>query len=679
MLSGAVSAETRVRSGEHPGFTRLVIDFDRRPMWRLGRVGEGYELRTDARTGFDLSDVFRRLDAGRLTEIRNHDGGTVAFSLGCRCRLEVVELPNQGLMIDIVDGAPSPGARFERRLDGPVNAETTAEVSEKLTLPVVFPQPRLLPSHGPMAELGHETPSQLQDVHRTLIAQVARGVSQGVTDLHMRLPEQIPVFSVQPEDDPTPARQDPDGGGNIRIETQIDRDRRQTAGQSYSVAEGPCIAADTLDVGAWFNPEIVIQGFGEARVNLVDVRDRPVNAGYRNLARQMIYMTFGAEARALLRSVRPGQPDDALLGDIARIMDDGDVPRESALHSQLDCDTSVAIWGLLADKSGQHKPLARNAVIATFSAWPSHLRRHLGPRVASALLQRGDRDGALAIRNAIERGGSDPSPGATMVAAELDLDADNRVSAEAKLAEVSASRSKDAARAMVELLKSQIASESPVTLSFIENAQALTSEIRLSEMAAPLATATVQALIHNGSIKEALEYLREMKARGFMNIAAAEPLRSAALVGLAERSDDTEFLSVGLPEIARQPLIAPARLPLAERLAALRMPAQARAALGDITEIPTARERILRARLALLEDAPRIAESYLAGLADPEAVELVTIARSLPDPSGDVVQPDEMPGTSDTADTLGVLAANKALLSESRARRQALSDLLGAE
>ena len=39
----AVAQTVRVRTGEHENFTRIVIDFTKRPNWQVGQVNQHYE------------------------------------------------------------------------------------------------------------------------------------------------------------------------------------------------------------------------------------------------------------------------------------------------------------------------------------------------------------------------------------------------------------------------------------------------------------------------------------------------------------------------------------------------------------------------------------------------------------------------------------------------------------
>ena len=59
-FSAASNAQTVVvRSGEHEGFTRLVVSWPNSEQWRLYRTPEGYDLVAHGKdVRFDLTDAF---------------------------------------------------------------------------------------------------------------------------------------------------------------------------------------------------------------------------------------------------------------------------------------------------------------------------------------------------------------------------------------------------------------------------------------------------------------------------------------------------------------------------------------------------------------------------------------------------------------------------------------------
>ena len=76
-----------VRSGEHQGFSRLVLEFPNPVDWQFGRTEDGYELRLpDAGSTYDLSQVYRLIDKARVAAVSTGpDQGSLFIGLGCAC------------------------------------------------------------------------------------------------------------------------------------------------------------------------------------------------------------------------------------------------------------------------------------------------------------------------------------------------------------------------------------------------------------------------------------------------------------------------------------------------------------------------------------------------------------------------------------------------------------------
>jgi len=121
-VAGAAAEPVRVRSGEHPGFSRLVLDFGQVPHWSVTLDGlEGTVTFEGPPLLLDASEVHDRIGRGRIRSVRAEANG-LHLALGCDCVVEAYALPGGRLVIDV-------GERSEQR---PVGAGTG------------FAQPRVL-------------------------------------------------------------------------------------------------------------------------------------------------------------------------------------------------------------------------------------------------------------------------------------------------------------------------------------------------------------------------------------------------------------------------------------------------------------------------------------------------------------------------------------------------------
>ncbi len=108
-LASAASAETIVaRSGEHDGFSRLVMRLPEGADWSLTQNGTGANLKIDVPDViFDTSQVFGLIPRTRLKNLSQTAAGQpLKLELGCECQLASHVMSNGYLVVDI-RGEPS--------------------------------------------------------------------------------------------------------------------------------------------------------------------------------------------------------------------------------------------------------------------------------------------------------------------------------------------------------------------------------------------------------------------------------------------------------------------------------------------------------------------------------------------------------------------------------------------
>lgn len=694
LLATTVCAQdVPVRTGDHPGFTRIVIDFQQQPDWQLGRGGAAHELRVNApELRFDLSDSFRRINQTRLRGLRDLGGGRLQIDTACACRLSVERLPNQGLVIDIRDERPDQNDRFEMSLSDlpevPSSGPDRVPAPLPGVLPVIFPDAPRPPRLGPLAA---NSPTGLPDaevltrMHETrtaLMEQTARAASQGLITLDSTQQDQIRDADERGTLPHTPEPEMPhakaariDAADHIRIESRIDRDMGGPVRGRQS--EHPCLPADIVDIGTWFAPETLGNGLGAERMALIDPHDRPDGTAYAEFAKRLIYFSFGAEAKALIDGFEGEIADRGILREFAMLIDGEKTLPTGRLATQLSCQGAGPLWAMLAVGSTPRlADLNAQSVVRSLSGFPPHLRAHLGPRLADQFLAQGDQTSALSIRNAILRGRSSDDPTGNLITAQIDLAAGDRRKAELNLAKVAASRSVEAADALAKLIEARIDDTLSVDQQLIDDAVALAFEMDGTEDAQSLTIMILRAMIHERRFDDAL-----LLARASINNDAPDHETFAAYRGqtldtLAREGDDEEFLRIALREVEMTPLSDPARLSVAARMARLGLSRQARETLGNRSNIPDADERRVLAEIALLAGKPLIAESYLAGLSDKVSENLRGRARDM-NALPEVATKLESKAETTTAIGAGTLARNRELLSESRAVRENLRAILG--
>lgn len=121
----------RVQTGDHPGFTRLVLAIPAGRDWHLGRQGDGYLFETGNPTdSFGLESAFDIIGRERVAglDLAARPGG-LNITLACTCHATAFRWQTAWVVVDIVDGPPPAGSPYEGTIDvddemGPTATQT---------------------------------------------------------------------------------------------------------------------------------------------------------------------------------------------------------------------------------------------------------------------------------------------------------------------------------------------------------------------------------------------------------------------------------------------------------------------------------------------------------------------------------------------------------------------------
>lgn len=696
LAPGAMRAETvGVRSGDHEGFTRILVQFAGQEKWVFGRVDGGFEFRPDrADIGYRLDGIYDRIDRARITDVRDIGAGRLFLAVDCTCHGTVFELEDGQVVLDIVSGpAREPGTGVDAVLpvfvrdtetlpdlapDGPLlaklepkAAQASVVVSDRAGLPLTLPRlgaPLVLPDRGREAEpervppmpdvpdraipteevvlpevaaqpqsapaevpLDPDRAARIAQTETVLLEQIARAAAQGLLDADMSEVEQgIAGAKPEVESEPPPPVVEPPvqpatPRGHVSVETGVDRALSARDATTGETDEGEaCIDPEFFDISGWGSDIQNGTDIGAYRSSLVGEFDIASGDGVTALARNYVYIGFGAEAKALIHRY-PGsieRPD--LLYAMAEIMDLGQSSTAEELVDQMACDGATALWATLAQpalRPGQS--INRNAVALGFGTLPVHLRRHLGPGLADDFLAAGDRETADKIRAAIDRAGDTRSSEYGLLTAQFDLEDGNVDRATETLDHVVSAGDATLPEALLHRVEATLSSGGAVPEDIVVLLDGLVVQFRGTDTARQMADAGIRARASGADFTAAFAQLDAAFGSGLIAPDRAGQLREDLFHGLTGNTDDVEFLRLSLPrlgEVSR--LDGSVRQALASRLLDLGFAGPARTALGDGAAMPQPEERMLLARAALLEDRPAAAIGYLAGLADETSLRL---------------------------------------------------------
>lgn len=393
-----------VKSGDHDGFTRLVLTFPAPVDWVLGRSSGGYGLRlTGPALRYDLASVYQLITKDRLRSIWVDPAtGVLELGVDCACHALPFELSRSVLVIDIKDGAPPDGSSFEIGLQDGIAA------------PPLGPAPRQRPRRNtrlvsgydwlqiadlspandrPVVPLGLQSAPVTDSFHRLLIAELGRAATQGV--VQMAKPDASPDPSAQPA--PQNARTAIGTLPGLTVSTD------STARPDLMVQGGQCPAADQPNLASLAGAEDPATELARARADLLSEFDVPVPEKVLFAADTYLQFGFGAEARALLTTILPPALHDAQRLALSYIVD-GDPTPDNPFQDMQSCASAAALWSLLAAAPDDTLPYLNGAAISqAFLALPAPLRALLGPETVRRLSRAGDDANAEVVRASFVR------------------------------------------------------------------------------------------------------------------------------------------------------------------------------------------------------------------------------------------------------------------------------------
>lgn len=610
----AMAAPVVVKSGEHDGFTRLVLEYQNPVNWQVGRTEDGYALRiaNDTPT-YDLTAAFKLIGKSRLAGISaDPANGVLHLAIACACYAIPFEFRPGIVVIDLRDGAPPKGSSFELPLAPPVAAKRDTSVEPILpdstgasydwTVHVLAQlhgdQPEV-PQDQPVAPQLRSQPA-LQPLRESLLHQLSRGAAEGVVDM----------AKLQPSD--------PHPGTAANSFTSVRVGLGELPGLSTSNglpdhsnigAQGQqCVASDRLDVASWGDDSPVSNQIATSSAGLIAEFDKPDPEALQRAIHFQLFIGFGLEARQLMRAFPDDLPNKALWLSMANLVD-GRVDRDSAFVGQEACNSAAAFWSILAQpdlRVGQHVNV--NAAYLAFSALPIGLRRDLGPALADSFIALGANDAAVRVRDAIMRAPGGEGPDATLLTAKIELQQGDAAAAEATLQQLVADPGPGTAAALVSLVEARIAQDLPIASDMVAGLEAVAKEQTGSADAAAAIHALLFAKAASGDMDGAFAMLP--------NAPDAEPQlwRILSLLG----TDDAVLAHAVLNPTASPDLTPQSAAKLAERLSRMGMADSALQWLGD----DAGADPILLARIQLQRHDGRGALRALTGQDSPEALGL---------------------------------------------------------
>ena len=616
-----------VQTGEHNGFTRVVVRLPADADWTFGRDAQGYVLRLPVSDGYSLGRFFDLIPRTRIKDVsQNVTRGEMALALGCICRADVFVTDNGFLVIDVANGAPDSGSPYEQVLQSPSGAPPAGP----RILPVVFPRQSVSPIVVPFSP-GAQTrtppgqpllpsdPDGIQAFEQLVVESLGRGLSDGILDPDLGNLAPAPR-SVLPLERPAqlPGVVFRDGTDLIAVP--------QTNETILDAGGHTCVDDSFVDLGNWAETTPFHSQMSSLRARLVQEFDQVDAEIITHMARLYLHFGFGREAAQILALDANQSQERHYLTLLAKIIDDDPVDAPD-LDRQSTCLSQIALWAMLAG-SGNPAPddQRRAVVLQTFKNFPIAMQRHLGPRLAERFLLLQDEDAASQIMAVADA--ADPQLVTTqLTAATLAEQQGDAAASLDTLTTMAATNPRLTAEAMTRYLLETVAQNQTVPAENMILADALRFETALTPAAGTLAAAQVQAYIAANAFSPAAEILAQ--ERTALGPDRFNQLWEDYAVAAASRMDDTDFLAfvfATLPPTLRSDFQEIA----AKRLIDLGFPDQAVNILGRGEPVLPGDARLYLQSTALLDlRDPQSALRVLRDDTSTQAEQLRAVARRM--------------------------------------------------
>ncbi|KIC38657.1 hypothetical protein RA27_19745 [Ruegeria sp. ANG-R] len=602
--TNASAQALRVRSGEHDGYTRLVIEVPPGTGWVLDQYQNGARLNIaiDNAT-FDTAAVFERLSGKRLKSLRQPaPGAALEMTFWCECVATAFLFRQTMVVVDIAPGTFIP------------NEDTEAPIQ---SLPTIAAAADPLSVEAPATELAlpllHLSHRNFED---RLISRILQSADREVVDLELAgigRRQSAGFGPLNPVGELAP---------NLRVSSVLDDVQGLTNLAIPPIDTKPeCITDSEMAFGTWAANSSFSDQVASLRVGLYQEFDRVDQTHALKLAKLYTYFGFGAEARQALTLMSGSSAEQSRLTAIAFAMDGLSAPIPNPFEGQQRCDGAAALWALLTE--GALQPDAHlNAVERTFGQLPRHLREQLGPTLAEMLISAGRLEASRRILRAVERVQKVEPADVTLAKATI-ADAEGKADvAESLLTEVitTPDAAAEAPLALARLVEKRWSDHGTVSPRDLDLAAGYAREFRKSEIGPMMARTHVLAMALSQDFDGALKGIE-----GTLGSDDWRRTRDQVLQLLAERADDITFLRHTLPlkDGTRDALAVEAAVPIAERLADLGFSAQAYALADRPQDRGRSHDRArLRARVDLLDSRPHQALLEIAEDSSDAAQEL---------------------------------------------------------
>lgn len=561
LLTGFASANPIVvRSGNHDGFTRLVMQLPPEVQWEVSSVPGrqtlsflGYE------GGFDISRVFDFIPRDYLKEIAAYPS-KLELELACNCETEFFIEKGSFLVVDIIDGPPlsvnvlRTGVAHTR-----VRPQSNFAFGELLwqnrngdedQVLVARKEQDVEPNSGNpnAAGLSPQEADTVKATHRRLLKSVADATSRGIVEpstprldavKKSAVPERQPqIFDSSDQTDSTIRNE----VSHLRVTNS--RDLPEYVEDVDLMSSGVvCAEADAVNVPSWGGASDFHQQVSTLRRSLYSEIGRLDENIAVDLARTYVFFGFGAEAKETLRLSENLVFEHPALMDLADIVDFGFAGNPRFVHKYSDCDSDLALWSILAAKTFANDQIANdNAALRALAKLPSHLRDFLAPILSQRFAKMGKTDAASIALRRLNLDERESVPNAELAKAHIENSSGNTASATKILSDLSNTNSIESPEALILYVENKRTNLAPIEANVALLTDAYAFELQDSPLGYELFRTNVVASALSGQFEKAFEIIRTSLSD--QSVEDKGELQSTVFAALGENASDVEFLDI---------------------------------------------------------------------------------------------------------------------------------------
>lgn len=512
-------AQVLIKSGEHDGFTRFVMDYKEPVSWRLGRSEDGYELHVERRgIEYDFSKVYRPIGKDRLASIwADQASGALKFSLACSCHAKAFEFRQGIIVVDINDGTAPKNSPFEALISSDINQknypklearENTAESDIKNYNWIenyfkASTSGRDSKLHASL-EANVDPDLQASEIRDHMLNQLSRGASRGVINLK-------DLSNSQDSNFVPPGAPMPINGNSVRSGLNelpgISFQKEKPRSGNTSSAGSLCIESERLDISSWSGDSPVWQQISQYKEGVLEEFDEPNTDAVDAAVKFLLSVGFGSEARQLIDSFPSELRDRKLWRAMSYIVDEDSDP-SNFFAGQTECGTAAALWATLGSRNdADSAPINSDAVILEFSALSVEMRMLFGPTLIQKFIDQNMASSAEKVKNAILRTPDGIRNQKLLIEATLNLFENNAVAAESKAQSALADSGPETWLAIVTMIDARAAQNIPIEAELLVALEAVSRELLHTDNEAKISRALVLAYALTGDFQSAFSNL----------------------------------------------------------------------------------------------------------------------------------------------------------------------------